>query len=680
MRQGHAALTVYHRIARVGVRVVVHHAVLHRQRCVRRGIDRRARHRRVVLQDAVAQSEVGIAQHQHARALLQGGRARRVAADDVEAVQRGLCARLHGDHVVQAVLQTGAAVVAVELRTVVQGVALRRRAVVRAVVAAAQGEGVAARHGLDAHRGRLGILVGISVARPEVALEDADFKAADVVHGNHRRIAHAVYAVYIARAWKAGKVGNGIVERAVGRGPGRAVVARLGAVGIDEDHERVAVVRVQLQQRHDGGARHVVGPHGRLLGEEAARQVYFGCQHHLAGQLTQRHTARPEAAALDGLPIVGGQAVAPVALHAEVVLQVEARRRFGEARADGAVGGGCVVVGERQGLLLQDVVPDGVVHARDGVVHEAHGGVRGVAGIHGDVGRRRRVGAHAVVPDDVVDGQRVLVHVEAARLRGVGVGGIGGGDALVGHDGVLRQHAALRAVDGTVARGRVVGHHAGGQHEVLRVVVLARRGVVGVGQVDRRAVAGRVVGQHGAVHQAAVVHVDGTARAVGIVVAEQAALHAALAQVDTAAVGGGVVLGDDAAAEVGVGPVHVDTRAAVGDEALGHARSALGVAAAYGHAVQRGDVGEGRVLAGHGGEPDDVARVARQRPAVVLPQQVGRVVVGGLQDGLVRVVPGHRAAPALALRVLRARKAAVDADAVPHAERGRVARAGDELL
>ena len=124
-----------------------------------------------------------------------------------------------------------------------------------------------------------------------------------------------------------------------------------------------------------------------------------------------------------------------------------------------------------------------------------------------------------VVPDNRVDHQRVLIHIDTTRLRGIGIGGVGRGDAMVVGDGVLHQHAALAAIDRAVAGHRIVRHDAGGEDEVLGVAA----GGGGVVQVDSRAVARRVVGEHGAVDEALTAYVDRTAGGVGIVVVD---LHA----------------------------------------------------------------------------------------------------------------------------------------------------------
>ena len=109
---------------------------------------------------------------------------------------------------------------------------------------------------------------------------------------------------------------------------------------------------------------------------------------------------------------------------------------------------------------MQCVVPDGIVDAGDGVVYETHVIRRRVAGVHryvyGVVAR-----AHAVVPYHGVDYETVTVEVESARLRGVRVGQVGGRYAAVVDDGVLQEHASAVAVYRSVARRRVVRHHAG---------------------------------------------------------------------------------------------------------------------------------------------------------------------------------------------------------------------------
>ena len=123
-------------------------------------------------------------------------------------------------------------------------------------------------------------------------------------------------------------------------------------------------------------------------------------------------------------------------------------------------------------------------------------------------------------------------------------------------------------------------------------------------EVCARAVARRVVGEHGAVDEPLAVYVDCSAALVGVVVIDERRLHASSAQVDSAAVARGVAFRHGAVDEVCVLAVHVDARAAVGHEVV-KPRAALGIAAADGYAVKISRQGE--VLAVHRGEPYHVA-------------------------------------------------------------------------
>ena len=282
------------------------------------------------------------------------------------------------------------------------------------------------------------------------------------------------------------------------------------------------VVFLLAQRRHDVRPLHMEGTHAWLLREELSGNVYLGSQHHLTGQLAQRHTSGPKVGTIDGLPEVSddtclGIRVFPTSLHAERCINVEILRHFKpRPNAVGIIRCASVLVHQRERLLLQRVVPHSVVHARYGVIHKAHLVGCRVLGIHRDV----VAVAHAVVPYHRVGHQGILVDVDATRLRGIGVGGVGGRHAVVVGDGVLQQYATLVTIDGTVARGRVVRHHAGGEYQVFRMVFLPAGGLLVV-QVNARAIASRVVGEHGAMHQSPVIHIDGATILVGVVVVDE---------------------------------------------------------------------------------------------------------------------------------------------------------------
>ena len=160
------------------------------------------------------------------------------------------------------------------------------------------------------------------------------------------------------------------------------------------------------------------GAHGGFLREELSGNVYLGSQHHLTGQLAQRHTSGPKVGTIDGLPEVSddtclGIRVFPTSLHAESGIDVETRRLLKpRPNAVGIIRLTLVLVNKRKRLLLQRVVPHGVVHARYGVVEEAHGLRRGVLGVHWNVGAV----AHAVVPYHRVGHEGIPVDIYAARL------------------------------------------------------------------------------------------------------------------------------------------------------------------------------------------------------------------------------------------------------------------------
>ena len=165
---------------RVVVGVVVHHAVLHGERGVAR-VDGRARVGGVVLEYAVAHGHLRAGIGYHSRAVVERGRACGISVDDVEAVERDIGSGLHGHHMIDAVFNARAPVVAVELRAVCEPVALHGiRGISRAVVASTYGQWLVARHGHYVHGGRLGVVVHKGIARPEVALKDADFEGRDV--------------------------------------------------------------------------------------------------------------------------------------------------------------------------------------------------------------------------------------------------------------------------------------------------------------------------------------------------------------------------------------------------------------------------------------------------------------------------------------------------------------------
>ena len=130
----------------------------------------------VILEDAVGKGDVSVATNEHSRAVLQRGRTGGVAVDDVEAVKLHLRARLYGDYVVEAVFESVAVRIAVELRTVVERVARHVVVAVVTVISAYYLERPAALHSEDVERGSLRVFVHKGVTRPEVALKHADFK------------------------------------------------------------------------------------------------------------------------------------------------------------------------------------------------------------------------------------------------------------------------------------------------------------------------------------------------------------------------------------------------------------------------------------------------------------------------------------------------------------------------
>ena len=230
----------------------------------------------------------------------------------------------------------------------------------------------------------------------------------------------------------------------------------LGAVGIDVHNERVAV----FQRRNNISLINMERTHGGLLCKQSAGNVYFRGKQHLARQLAERQASRPEVRAFDGLPVI--VYATPSLLHTVGVVdvtvarggEITARRFFKPwAYAVGVVCLALVCVNEGEGLLLQRVVPHGVIYARYGVIHETHLRGRGVLGIHGyvDVGT-----THAVVPDYGVGHETVLVEVQSASLRGVGVCQVCGRHASVVYHGILQEHPAQVAVNGSIARGSIV--------------------------------------------------------------------------------------------------------------------------------------------------------------------------------------------------------------------------------
>ena len=159
-----------------GISVVVHHAVLQREGCAL-GIDGRAGYSRIVLEDAVGQGYIGIIVYEHARATLQGGRARGITIDDMKAVKLHIGTTFHGDHVVESVRKAVAVRVSVQLRTMVQRVTLHVViAAVVAVISADYLQRLAALHLQYVERSGLRVFIHECVTRPQVALKHADFK------------------------------------------------------------------------------------------------------------------------------------------------------------------------------------------------------------------------------------------------------------------------------------------------------------------------------------------------------------------------------------------------------------------------------------------------------------------------------------------------------------------------
>ena len=138
-------------------------------------MDCRAIGGRVVLKDTVGKGYVGTSMGEQTCAVLPRSRTGGVAIDDVEAVKLHLCALLHGDNVVKAVLDAAALAVAVEHGTVVERVALRSVAVGCAVISANNLQRLAALHLQYVERSRLRVFIHKGVTRPQVAFKHTDF-------------------------------------------------------------------------------------------------------------------------------------------------------------------------------------------------------------------------------------------------------------------------------------------------------------------------------------------------------------------------------------------------------------------------------------------------------------------------------------------------------------------------
>ena len=390
-------------------------------------------------------------------------------------------------------------------------------------------------------------------------------------------------------------------------------------------------------------------------------KVHFRCDQQTGGLCEGRQTAGTQVAACGGLPVIVH--VCPAGLYADKVLQLfiggECRAAGGEIRCGGGRGGivcRAVRTAQADDVLLQGVVPDGTVMIRHRRVEEPHRLCRGVKRVERCASRR----AVGIVPDDGVHHQTVLVEVESARLRGVAHGGVRGPQRMVVHDGALHHAAAPVAVHGGVLYALVVADHTGGERH------LSGRAVLRTVHIHGTAVVGRVVGEHAAQHLAARVDID--AAAVGFrraVFEHQTALDASAVQVDTATVTLCAVLPDDAVLQHRLCAPLVDAAALQVRAAACARRAALD-----GDAAQYGALREFRLIA-YGSEPHHVVRFARGIPVVVGPL-ARAVVIGTLQDGLVRVDPGHLARSQVGARQDVRRiggETAVDADAVPHAER-----------
>ena len=172
---------LYYRGGGVGVCIVVHHAVLQGETCRVGGVDGGAGCGGVVLEDAVCGGYGCALTDEHTRTVLQRGGACGVAVDDVEAVEHYPCSRLYGDYVVEAVLKGRAAGVAVELRAVVEGVALRGGVGLYFFrISAHYAQLSVVGHGENVERGGLWVFVDKGVTRPQVAFEHADFKIGNI--------------------------------------------------------------------------------------------------------------------------------------------------------------------------------------------------------------------------------------------------------------------------------------------------------------------------------------------------------------------------------------------------------------------------------------------------------------------------------------------------------------------
>ena len=373
------------------------------------------------------------------------------------------------------------------------------------------------------------------------------------------------------------------------------------------------------------------------------------------------------------LPIIVDAGRQPTALHAGVSFQrciVGHLSRYGEVGRHFAIG--ChVATGKRQGGLLEYVVPNGTVHVGNGIVHETHRRSRRIFGIN-----RNGRAQIAIVPNHGVDHRGISVHINTARLRSIFVGQVGGCHQFVVGNDILEQHAPVGAIDSAILASGVVCDDRCRQHQIFRMVfTVGPRSCVR--KIHARAVAGRVVGNHASDHEARVVGIHAAAIAVGAIVVDQRALHAAMTQIHAAAVARRIVFGDDTVVQIGVGAVHVDARPFVGGKFV-DSQSALRIAAANRHAVQNRQVAERR-FALHRRKPHDVARIARQRPAVVAPF---RIVAKICAEKFCFFFKFPRLVAALAtfvLRCLAACKTAVDADAVAHPERCRIGRPADYL-